>query len=71
MLLGMRSDMLSIKYFTNYLKALEKMGVPKELVDIFARVYTTKENVNPYELLDGLLPFLKDDGPKKIKKLIL
>lgn len=46
---------LSPDNFLDYLNYLEEIGYDKELINIFKRLYTEKENVNPLDAIDLLI----------------
>ena len=70
MLLNTQSYRLKINQLLEYLNIMEDLGIPKELTEIFSRIYSYNENINPYEMLDELSPYLKNNGPDKIKKIV-
>lgn len=45
---------LNLEDFYNYLTYLEKIGINKELIEIFKNIVSNKDNENPYDLLDTL-----------------
>lgn len=49
---------MSLESFYDYLEYLESIGIEKELIYIFERIASNSHNINPYELLDSLTPFL-------------
>ena len=57
-LYGESINMFTLEDFYNYLEYLDTIGLDKELLDIFELIVSNKQNINPYELLDGLLPVL-------------
>lgn len=71
MLLGMDSFKLKINEFLECLNIMEDFGLSKELTSIFARIYSYDENINPYELLDGMKLYLENNGVNKVKKILL
>lgn len=54
---GSNISRLSIPDFYVYLDYLSKIGVSKELLDIFSYIYTGHNNRNPYEYLEELMRF--------------
>ncbi len=48
---------MSISDFYIYLEYLQNIGVSKEFLDAVGTIYTPKDNINPYELLDAIKPF--------------
>ena len=75
MIMNLLLDMPSYKFtLSEYFRSiyfLNKLGVPQELTEIFKKVYDYGDNINPFELLDYLVPYLEDDGPTKVKKMLL
>ncbi len=43
--------------FYNYLEYMSNLGISKELIDIFSTILINKDNINPYEYLEELIPF--------------
>lgn len=54
---------VSSYYF--YMEYLHNLGVSYELVDILANIYSEKDNINPYLLLDELIPYFDKCNYKK------
>ncbi len=54
---GARICNLTVEEYFYYLDYLANLGVSKELVDIFSYIYVNRENINPYEYLDELIPY--------------
>ncbi len=48
---------MSVADFYVYLDYLAHIGVSKEIVDIFSNIFINKDNINPYEYLEELIPF--------------
>ena len=48
----------TLEEFYDYIEYLQSIGMDKELLDIFDRIVSETANVNPYMLLDSLLPFI-------------
>ncbi|HJJ08300.1 MAG TPA: hypothetical protein OIM65_03160 [Bacilli bacterium] len=53
-LYGENINNLNLEDFYNYLTYLEKIGINKELIEIFKNIVSNKDNENPYDLLDTL-----------------
>ena len=53
-LYGENINNLNLVDFYNYLTYLEKIGINKELIEIFKNIVSNKDNENPYDLLDTL-----------------
>ena len=53
-LYGENINNLNLGDFYNYLTYLEKIGINKELIEIFKNIVSNKDNENPYDLLDTL-----------------
>lgn len=53
-LYGENINNLNLEDFYNYLTYLEKIGINKELIEIFKNIVSNKDNENPYNLLDTL-----------------
>lgn len=57
-----------ISYY-NYIDYLSNIGISKELIDIFSNIYSEKNNINPYMLLDELTYSIdKCNYPEKLLK---
>ena len=54
---GARICNLTVEEYFYYLDYLASLGISKELVDIFSYIYVNRENINPYEYLDELIPY--------------
>lgn len=48
----------TLQEFYDYLEYLQKIGVDQELLSYFEKIATCSDNVNPYELLDSLIPYI-------------
>lgn len=57
-LYGESINMFTLEDFYSYLEYLDNIGLDKELLSIFELVVSNKQNENPYELLDSILPVL-------------
>ena len=53
-LYGENINNLNLEDFYNYLTYLEKIGINKELIEIFKNIVSNKDNENPYDVLDTL-----------------
>lgn len=58
-LLGNNITRLDLTTFYDYLSYLKDIGINSELVDIFASLYTYKDNSNPDYLLDSVEPLIE------------
>lgn len=56
-LYGSSVNRLSMDEFYSYLNYLSNIGISKELIDIFSLIYEGRDNINPYEYLDELIPY--------------
>ncbi len=54
---GSNIGKMSLSDFYTYLEYLKNIGVSKEFLDAVETIYSPKDNVNPYELLDAIAPF--------------
>lgn len=45
---------LSLSKYYRYLNKISDLGISKELVDIFSKIYTESDNVNPVDLLETI-----------------
>ncbi len=43
--------------FYDYLEYMSDLGISKELIDIFSTILINKDNINPYEYLEELIPY--------------
>ena len=43
--------------FYNYLEYMASLGISKELIDIISSILINKDNQNPYEYLDEIIPY--------------
>lgn len=43
--------------FYDYLEYMSELGVSKEIIDIFSTILINKDNINPYEYLEELIPY--------------
>lgn len=50
---------LSLQDFYDYLEYLQKIGINKELLLCFEKIALFSNNVNPYELLDSIIPYIE------------
>lgn len=48
----------SLQDFYEYLEYLKTIGVDLEILNVFEKIATCSDNENPWELLDGLVPFI-------------
>ena len=67
-------DDISVDEFYEYLEYLYNLGISREFIDIVANIYGNKDNENPYEYLDDIVPFYdkinKDGMEKKLVRTI-
>lgn len=61
---------MGLQNYFDYLRELKDIGVPIELIYLFERVYTEKDNVNPVDLLDELVPYVDMERIKVIRPKI-
>lgn len=63
---------MSLEEFYNYLEYMNSLGINKEIIDIIAEILINKDNRNPYEYLEELIPYYyklsKDSFTKALKK---
>ncbi len=43
--------------FYDYLEYMSDLGISKEIIDIFATILINKDNINPYEYLEEIIPY--------------
>lgn len=43
--------------FYDYLEYMSELGISKEIIDIFSTILINKDNINPYEYLEELIPY--------------
>lgn len=60
-----RINNLSIEEYFCYMEYLHNIGYSYEFVDMLARIYMEKDNVNPYMLLDEIESYKNESGYKK------
>lgn len=48
----------TLEEFYDYIEYLQSIGISKEILDIFEKIVSESANVNPYMLLDSLIPFI-------------
>ena len=48
----------TLQEFYEYLEYLQTIGVDRELISYFEKITTCSDNINPYELLDSLIPYI-------------
>lgn len=54
------------RYF-DFLTFLKSIGVDSELIDIFSKVYTDDDNVNPFEVIESLKVFINNPKVKEFR----
>ena len=57
-LYGSNIQNFTLQEFYDYLEYLQKIGINQELLSYFEKITTCSDNVNPYELLDSLIPYI-------------
>lgn len=57
-LYGESISMFTLEEFYNYLEYLESIGLDKELLRVFELAVSNSQNVNPYDMLDSIVPIL-------------
>lgn len=68
-LYGGNVSKFNFEEFYNYLQYLSDIGMSKELIDIFNRIYSEEDNINPYEYLDEINKFKYQANNIVYKKL--
>ena len=58
---------LSEEEYYNFLTYLMSIGLNSEIIDIFAKVFTDDDNINPYEFLEMLEGFINNPKVKEFK----
>lgn len=60
-----RINEMDVSSYYAYMEYLHKLGISYELIDILASIYSEKDNVNPYLLLDEFTPYYEKCNYKK------
>lgn len=60
-----RINQLDVSSYYIYMDYLHKLGISYELIDILANIYSEKDNVNPYLLLDEFISIYEKCDYKK------
>ena len=55
--------------FYDYLEYMSDLGVSKEIIDIFSTILINKDNINPHEYLEELIPFYGKLNNKIFKRV--
>lgn len=58
----------SRKQYYDFLMYLSEIGVPLELIEMFAKVYSNEDNVNPSDLIIALQGYIDNPKVKEFKK---
>ncbi len=60
-----RINEMDVSSYYAYMEYLHKLGISYELIDILASIYSEKDNVNPYLLLDEFISYYEKCDYKK------
>lgn len=60
-----RINEMDVSSYYAYMEYLHKLGISYELIDILASIYSEKDNVNPYLLLDEFISYYEKCNYKK------
>ena len=60
-----RINEMDVSSYYAYMEYLKKLGISYELIDILASIYSEKDNVNPYLLLDEFISYYEKCNYKK------
>lgn len=60
-----RINEMDVSSYYAYMEYLKKLGISYELIDILASIYSEKDNVNPYLLLDEFISYYEKCDYKK------
>ena len=60
-----RINEIDVSSYYTYMEYLHKLGISYELIDILASIYSEKDNVNPYLLLDEFTSYYEKCDYKK------
>ena len=60
-----RINEMDVSSYYAYIEYLKKLGISYELIDILASIYSEKDNVNPYLLLDEFISYYDKCNYKK------
>lgn len=60
-----RINEMDVSSYYAYMEYLKKLGISYELIDILASIYSEKDNVNPYLLLDEFISYYDKCNYKK------
>ena len=60
-----RINEMDVSSYYAYMEYLHKLGISYELIDILASIYSEKDNVNPYLLLDEFTSYYEKCDYKK------
>ena len=63
-------NFMDLTEFYNYLDYLLTLGIDKELIDSFSKIYSYSDNINPKELLETLIPHLEKSSKKEYTKKV-
>lgn len=69
LLYGSNINNISLDEFYDFINYLESIGINKEILYLFENIVTNSKNINPYELLDTLTPYVgRSRAYRHIKK---